>query len=95
MKFSSPLSEELREKYRRRSIRPRAGDTVKILRGEFKGVEGKVTKVLASRGKLNVEGVVKEKAAGGTSPLPIDPSKVVVTSLNLEDRLRKAKLGES
>jgi large subunit ribosomal protein L24 len=94
MKFGSPLSSELREKYKRRSVRPRVGDTVKIVRGEFKGIEGKVTKVLAKRGKLNVEGVTKEKAEGGASPLPIDTSKVIVTSLNLEDKLRKAKLGE-
>ena len=45
MKFSSTLSEELREKYKRRSVRLRVGDSVRIVKGEFKGIEGKVTKV--------------------------------------------------
>ena len=92
MKFSSVLSEELREKYKRRSLRPRKGDSVKIVRGEFKSIEGKVTKVLVEDGKLNVEGVAREKMKGGTAPVPIRASNVVITSLNLEDKIRKAKL---
>jgi large subunit ribosomal protein L24 len=92
MKFSSPLSENLRSKYKKRNSRPRVGDSVRIVRGEFKDVEGKVTKVLASRGKINVEGVNKEKMAGGTAPLPIDSSKVLITQLNMEDKTRKRKL---
>jgi large subunit ribosomal protein L24 len=94
MKFSSMLSDDLREKYRRKSLRPRKGDSVRIVRGEFLGVEGKVTKVLSKDGRLNVEGVAREKIKGGTSPVPIESSKVVLTSLNLEDKIRKAKLEE-
>lgn len=92
MKFGSSLSPELREKHRRRSVRPRVGDTVKILRGEFKGVEGKVTKVHPEVGAVNVEGVTREKLKGGTAPVPIDSSNVTVTNLNLEDKLRKGRL---
>lgn len=92
MKFSSMLSAELREKYRRKSVRPRPGDSVRIVRGEFLGVEGKVTKVIDKDGRLNVEGVSREKMKGGTAPVPIEASKVILTSLNLEDKIRKAKL---
>lgn len=92
MKFSSALSSELREKYRRRSFRPRQGDSVRIVRGEFKDIEGKVTKVLPRIGRLNVEGVTREKLAGGTAPIPVHASNVVLTALNLADKLRKRKL---
>lgn len=92
MKFGSPLSRELREKYKRRTIRPRIGDSAKIARGEYKGIEGKIIKVDAKRGKVNIEGVTREKAKGGTVPIPIDASKVIITSLNLDDKLRKIKL---
>lgn len=92
MKFGSHLSEELRQKYGRRSIRPRVGDTVRIMRGEFKGIEGKITKVMPKEGKINVEGVTREKAKGGTVPIKIDSSKVMVISLNEEDKLRMKKL---
>ena len=92
MKFSSTLSDELRENYRRKSLRPRTGDSVRIVRGEFIGVEGKITKVMPKDGRLNVEGVSREKMKGGTAPVPIESSKVVLTSLNLDDKARKAKL---
>jgi large subunit ribosomal protein L24 len=92
MKFGSHLSKELREKYGRRSLRPREGDTVKIIRGEFKGIEGKVTKVIAKEGKINVEGVTREKVKGGTAPINIDSSKVMIISINTEDKVRMKKL---
>jgi len=92
LKFGSPLSEDLRAKFKRRSVRPTVGDSVRIVRGEFRNIEGKVTKVLPKKGKVNVEGVTREKIKGGTAPTPIDASKVVITAFNLEDKLRKRKL---
>jgi large subunit ribosomal protein L24 len=93
MKFGAMMSEELRGKHGRRSVRPVKGDGVRIVRGSFKGIEGKVTGVDTQRGKLFIEGVTREKQAGGkTSPVPIDSSKVVVTNLKLEDKLRKQRL---
>lgn len=94
MKFSSPLSAELRERYGLKSVRPRKGDSVRIVRGEFLGVEGKVTQVFPKDGRLSVEGVSREKQKGGTAPVPIESSKVIITSLNLDDKIRKAKLEE-
>lgn len=91
MKFGSSLSAELQEKYKKRVVRPREGDSVKIVRGEFKGIEGKVTKVLPQEGTLNVEGVNREKQKGGTSPVPIHSSNVVVTAILLDDKTRKNK----
>jgi large subunit ribosomal protein L24 len=92
LKFGSSLSTELREKYGRRTVKPRKGDSVKIVKGEFKGIEGKVTKVFPHEGTLNVEGVTKEKQKGGTSPVPIHSSCAVVTAIVLEDKTRKARL---
>ena len=87
------MSKELRGKHARRSIRPVKGDGVRIVRGGFKGIEGKVTGVDSKVGKIFVEGVTREKIAGGkTGPVPIDSSKVVITSLNLEDKLRRQGL---
>lgn len=94
MKFGSSLSKELREKYKRRTLKPREGDSVKITRGEFKNIEGKVTKVIPQNGTLNVEGVSREKQKGGTSPIPINASNVVITTLNLDDKTRRQKLEE-
>ena len=42
-KFGSRLSDELQEKHSRKSVRPVKGDSVRIVRGGFKGIEGKVS----------------------------------------------------
>ena len=92
-KFGSSLSKELTEKHTLKAVRPVKGDGVRIVRGGFKGIEGKVTRVDPKLGKVFVEGVTREKIAGGkTGPVPIDASKVVITSLNLEDKIRKARV---
>jgi len=92
MKFGSQLSAELRERHGKRSARPRVGDTVRIVRGEYKNIEGKITKVDSHAGVVMVEGVTHEKTKGGTAPVPINSSNVVITNLTLEDKIRKKKL---
>ena len=96
MKFGSRLSDDLRARYGRKTLRPKKGDSVKIVRGGFKGIEGKVSRVDAAKGKVFVEGVNREKIAGGTSLAAIDASKVLLTNVVVDDKLRKRKLeGES
>ncbi len=88
----APLSDQLREKYRRRAVTVREGDTVKIVRGDFKNVEGKVQKVDVKEGRLFVEGVTRQKVKGGTTQLSVSASKVLVTGLSLDDKRRKSRL---
>ncbi|MCP8304461.1 MAG: 50S ribosomal protein L24 [archaeon] len=90
--ISSHLSEGLRSKYDVRSLRVRKDDVVKVLRGEYKGIEGKVTGVDVKTGRIMVEGITREKIAGGTTPVKIHPSKVIIMKLNLDDKRRKEKL---
>lgn len=90
--MSAHLSPELREKYGRRSFPVRVGDRVKILRGEFRGVEGKVTGVDRERQVIHVENVTLKKADGTTVPRPIHVSNVMIIELNLEDEYRKRAL---
>ncbi len=92
MKFGSRLSPELRERHGKKGVRPRVGDTVRIVKGEFKDIEGKVTRVDSESGLVMVEGVTRQKLKGGTSPVPIFSSNVMITNLALEDKLRKTKL---
>jgi len=42
--LGSALSKDLHKKYGKRSIRVVEGDSVKIVRGEYKGVDGKISK---------------------------------------------------
>lgn len=86
------LSPELRERVGSRSVRVRKNDSVRVLRGEFKGVEGKVTKVLTDVSRITIEGVTREKIAGGTVPVKIHVSNVMVNNLNLDDKWRRQVL---
>jgi large subunit ribosomal protein L24 len=92
MKFGSPLSEELKGKHKRKAVRPRVGDSVRIIRGEFRDIEGKITNVDPRSGVVNVEGVNREKLKGGHAPVPIPSSNLILTALALDDKRRKAKL---
>lgn len=85
---TAPLSRELREKLGIKRIYVRAGDTVKILRGDWKGHEGKVVKVDYEEIALHVEGVTIKKADGTPVYYPIHPSKVMIIKLDLSDKRR-------
>lgn len=95
--MSAPLSKELREKYNVRSIPIRKDDEVSIVRGSFKGREGKVNSVYRLKYVIHVDRVTRDKANGQSVPVGIHPSKVVVTKLKLDkDReaiLEKIKRG--
>jgi len=90
--LGSALSKELHKKYGKRSVRVIEGDSVKILRGEFKGVEGKVSKVSTQKSSVAIEGVKKEKTKGDKFDVYIHTSNLVVNSLNTDDKWRISKL---
>ncbi|HIE19042.1 TPA: 50S ribosomal protein L24 [Candidatus Bathyarchaeota archaeon] len=87
--MSAHLSQDLRESYGVRSLPIRSGDTVRILRGDYKDYEGRVTRVDRGKYRVYVDGVAREKADGTTTPVPIHHSKVEITRLNLDDDWRK------
>jgi large subunit ribosomal protein L24 len=85
---SSNVATSLREQYGKRSLRPIKGDTIKVLRGEYSGIEGKIEKVNTKSGTLSIEGVQREKIRGGNVKVPIHASNVQIVSLKLDDKLR-------
>ena len=89
---SANLSNDLRNQYHTRSSSVIKGDTVKIIRGEYKGVEGKVEKINTEKGRLSIEGVQREKIKGGQVKVQIHASNVQITSLKLDDDFRKNKI---
>lgn len=74
-----------------RSIPVRKDDEVKIVRGTYKGREGKVTQVYRKKWVIHIDRVHREKGSGATIPIGIAPSNVVITSLKL-DKDREALL---
>jgi len=88
----SHLSKELREKYNRRSFRVAKGDTVIVMRGTYKGYKGKVERVDLKKLKVYIGGLTLKKKDGSTIPIGIDPSNIMITELNLEDKKRRERL---
>jgi len=90
--LGSALSKDLHKKYGKRSVRVIEGDSVTILRGEFKGVDGKISKISTTKNSVAIDGVKKEKTKGDKFDVYIHTSNLVVTSLNSSDKWRIAKL---
>ena len=90
--LGSALSKDLQKKYGKRSVRVNEGDSIKIVRGEFKGVDGKISKISTQKTSVSIEGVKKEKTKGDKFDVYIHTSNLVITSLNTSDKWRMAKL---
>lgn len=90
--LGSTLSKELRKKYGRRSARVVEGDTVRVMRGEFKGIDGKVTHVSTEKNGIAIEGIKREKLKGGNVDIYIHTSNVMITGMNLDDKWRQNRM---
>ena len=93
--MSCRLNDELTKAYGR-TARVIVGDTVKVMRGDHAGTEGKVRGVDTKRESVTVDGVSEVKADGKEVPRKIHASNVLITKLNLDDerRLGRKKEGE-
>jgi large subunit ribosomal protein L24 len=89
---SSHLSPDLREELGIRTLPVRKGDTVMIMRGGLRDVEGKVTEVNLKTIQVFVDGATRDKADGTTINIPIHPSNLMIIKLDLSDKQRKAIL---
>ena len=90
--FSAPLSPSLKTQYGTRSMPIIRDDTVQITKGDRRLSEGKVLRVDSKRQKIYIEGVTRTRMDGSTVQLPIRPENVMITRLNLDDRIRREKL---
>jgi large subunit ribosomal protein L24 len=90
--IAAHLDEGLSKQYNVRSCRVVKGDTVRVMRGEYSGIEGKVESVSASTGTLAIEGIQREKVRGGNVKVKIHSSNVAISNLNLDDKYRQSAL---
>src|SRR5512136_441756 len=90
--ISSHLAENLLLKYDRRSIPVVKGDTVKVMRGNYRGHEDKISKVNVRDQTVEIEGVTITTAKGTKLAKPIHASTLLITKLNVTDKWRRQKL---
>jgi len=77
------LSKELRGKLKKktRSVGVRRGDQVKVMRGKHKGKQAKVSSVSVKDRVVYLEGVTRNNARGQEKPIALQPSNLMLLSL--------------
>ena len=90
--LSAHLSQELRKKHGIRSLQIRSGDEVKILRGQFKGKTGKIDTVDRGNLKVTITKIEVAKKDGTKAAYPMEPSNLMITSINDEDKKRLKRI---
>src|SRR3972149_1540780 len=86
--MAAPLSPELASKGAK-TLPVRKGDSIRIMRGDHKGFEGKISRVDLKNYRIYVEGLTREKVDGTAVFVSVHPSKVMIRKLNLDDKWRK------
>ena len=66
----------------------RKGDSVKVMRGQFKNKTGKVDEASVKKTQVYVSGIEFVKRDGTKSRYPLQPSNLMLTELNMDDKLR-------
>jgi len=85
------LDEFLREEYSMRSLVPKKGDLVRIMRGQFRDTEGKIVHIDYSKIRIMVDSATTTKSDGKEVQIPMHPSNLMLVKLELDDD-RKAIL---
>ncbi|NWF96691.1 MAG: 50S ribosomal protein L24 [Candidatus Thorarchaeota archaeon] len=83
------LDDALREEYGLKSLVIKKGDLVRIMRGQFRDTEGKVTRVDYSRIRVYLDSATTTKADGKEAPVPIHPSNLLLVKLELNDERKQ------
>lgn len=89
MELSVNLSEELREEFETRSIPPREGDEVRVMRGDFRGSSGEVREVDQEEREVKVEDIERVKTDGTEVHVPLKPSNLMLVDPDMGDRMRR------
>ena len=88
--MAAPLAPELISSKGAKALPVRKGDTVRVVRGDHVGFEGKVSRVDLKRYRIFLEGLTREKVDGTNIFVSVHPSKIMIKNLKLDDKWRKA-----
>ncbi len=86
------LSKELRAKHKKRAVAVRKGDKVAIIKGAFSKQSGKVERVDLKKTEVYVAGIERPRRDGTKAKIAVHPSNLVITELNMEDKIRQKSL---
>lgn len=87
--LSAHLATAIRKEMNKRSLPLRKGDEVIVMRGEFRGKKGVVSSVNIKTSKVFIDNVKRRKVSDQEVMVPLEPSNVQITKLNMEDKMRR------
>ena len=87
--MSAPLSKKLRTEHGYRTLPVREGDSIIIVRGEYKGKKGKISKTDPVKHRIFVDGIGGKKTDAQEIAIPLHPSNVIIEKINSKDRYRR------
>ncbi|MHA1521992.1 MAG: 50S ribosomal protein L24 [Promethearchaeota archaeon] len=77
--FTVPLDENLQTEWGIKRLPVRKDDSVRIIAGEFVGIEGKVLEIHKKSRKVTIEEATLQKRDGSNYFVPIPVSKIILT----------------
>lgn len=93
--LSAHLNTALKKRYGRRSFPIKKGDEIKVMKGKFKGKSGKIILIDTAKLKVQVDGLQRGKVDGSKVNIPLDPSNLLLTKLDLEDKKRMEAISKA
>jgi large subunit ribosomal protein L24 len=82
------LSRELRKKLKRRALGVRKDDKVKVMRGKFRGKDGKVSSVDHKKLRVFISGFSRKKVNGTEKMIPFNASNLLLMEIETKDEKR-------
>lgn len=89
--LSSHLDSKLGKELKKRALPLRKGDSVKIMKGNFKGKTGKITDVNYVMQYVFIEKILRKKSDGSEIPVKFQPSNLIITDVDRSDARRFSK----
>ena len=93
--LAAPLAPDLKARYGRRNLTVREGDTVRIMKGEFRGMTGKISSVDVKKETVHVDGAGRTRKDGTKSFSPLRPSSLMLMEISVEDKKRAFSVARS
>ena len=87
--FTGPLDDALQEIYGIKRMPVRVGDSVRIIKGEFDGIEGKVLSLNKRTRRLTIEEATLQKRSGENYYIPIAVSNIIITKFETDKAGKK------
>ncbi len=89
--IAGTLSKALRKSIGKRAMPLRKGDKTKVMRGQNKGFEGKISRIDYVKRQVFLEKLVRKKSDGTEKQLPLHASNLMIVDIDKSDARRTSK----